>query len=149
MQYWKQDRAAKQIFFRWTILRVLTQPPWIDRQDSQVLDILVINSTYCTNNYFSSLYITSWYPWHQHLPGTSIWMVWMSNYIIVTNFHLFYKNNYFRMIFTQCSTIFVIVMYCLPRPGHLSQHAKQQKWPYALLTAKHFQTQLTKKVREI
>jgi hypothetical protein len=32
-------------------------------------------------------------------------------------------------------------------PGHRSQHAKQQKWP--LLTAKHFQTRLTKKVREI
>jgi hypothetical protein len=32
-------------------------------------------------------------------------------------------------------------------PGHLSQHAKQQKWP--LLTAKHFQTQFTKNVWEI
>jgi hypothetical protein len=65
--------------------------------------------------------------------------------IIVTNFHLFYKNNAFPM------TLLLLCYLCLPSrvvlPGHLSQHAKKQTWP--LLMAKHFQTQVTKKVLEI
>jgi Ni,Fe-hydrogenase III component G len=45
-------------------------------------------------------------------------------------------SNYENSLETSYLVIFI-----------LSQHAKQQKWP--LLTAKHFQIQLTKKVLEI
>jgi hypothetical protein len=58
------------------------------------------------------------------------------NSINVTNFHLFYKNNAFRMtLLLLCNYVYPVVL--------LGHHVKQQKWP--LLTAKHFQTQLTKK----